>query len=86
MDFLMVPLEGLEPPRLSAKDFESSASTISPQGHGVWGEDLNLRRDGFQPSALPTELPKHSIRTSVLITICIANKTSYVKPYLYIFM
>ena len=30
---VMVPLEGLEPPRLSAKDFESSASTIPPQGH-----------------------------------------------------
>lgn len=29
----MVPLEGLEPPRLSAKHFECSASTIPPQGH-----------------------------------------------------
>ena len=28
----MVPLEGLEPPLLSEADFESAASTISPQG------------------------------------------------------
>ena len=29
----MVPLVGLEPTRLAALDFESSASTIPPQGH-----------------------------------------------------
>ena len=31
----MVPREGLEPPCLSATDFESAASTIPPPGHGV---------------------------------------------------
>ena len=29
----LVPLAGLEPARISPLDFESSASTISPQGH-----------------------------------------------------
>jgi len=28
-----VPLAGLEPARISPSDFESDASTISPQGH-----------------------------------------------------
>ena len=29
----MVPPAGLEPARLAAEDFESSASTIPPEGH-----------------------------------------------------
>ena len=32
---LLVPLAGLEPARISPLDFESSASTISPQGPSV---------------------------------------------------
>ena len=31
----MVPPAGLEPARLAAEDFESSASTIPPEGHGL---------------------------------------------------
>jgi site-specific DNA recombinase len=31
----MVPLAGLEPARISPSDFESDASTISPQGHAL---------------------------------------------------
>ena len=31
----MVPPAGLEPARLATEDFESSASTIPPEGHGV---------------------------------------------------
>ena len=34
----MVPQEGLEPPRLAAKDFESSVATITPLGHGAGRE------------------------------------------------
>jgi hypothetical protein len=39
MTIYLVPLEGLEPPRLSALRSKRSASTISPQGHsGAVGE------------------------------------------------
>ncbi len=31
-EFVLVPLEGLEPPRPKTIDFESIASTIPPQG------------------------------------------------------
>src|SRR3954468_7316900 len=37
----VVPREGLEPPRLSATDFESAASTIPPPGPLVFRQGLS---------------------------------------------
>src|SRR5579872_4453672 len=51
----MVPREGLEPPCLSATDFESAASTIPPPGHGVHkrGHVLAFWSPSVHPFAAP---------------------------------
>ena len=33
LNFVLVPVGGLEPPRIAATDFESVVSTIPPHGH-----------------------------------------------------
>ena len=63
---LLVPVEGVEPSRLSTQAFETCVPTITPHGHWLREVELHHRPLGYEPSKLLLLTPRYNYCSNIL--------------------